>query len=211
MLSLTLLFLACIANIANSATDNRLWNAVSNGNSTLVEEILKQKDYDPLHFGRLYLEIAAQNSLYNRERDTLNDMSKHIPDILKDVWEYMFGYVNPYVHVIEVLLKYGADPYQRNDEGRTAYEHYMQYVVWYPNPEIERLLNPEILTQEKLQLGFYYAVWDHDLTTMGEFLQLGADPTILFNGKTFCDIATHNGFPLSGSPGNLTEVLKMLC
>jgi len=102
--------------------ESQLWNAVSNGDLPLVEALIDQgANVSRRHWGRTYLEIAAQNSLYNRASD-------------------MLGYANPWVPVIELLIRHGADPKQVNSEGLTPYEHYCQYVSWYPNPDVKRLL-----------------------------------------------------------------------
>jgi len=116
----------CTSNITEtpinvSATQLKLWRAVRNGNVTEVERLLDQ-GANPQGAHRPFLDIAAQNSLYNRFGD-------------------MIGLENPWVTIVRILVYRGADPRSVNDIGMTPYQHYIQYVMWYPNPEIERLLN----------------------------------------------------------------------
>ena len=99
-----------------------LWNAVSNGNVILTRELLAQgADPTVLLYGRSYLEIAAQNSLYRRLEDVI-------------------GLPNPYVPVIEALLECGADPNQLTARLMTPYDNYEACIMFYPHPDIHRLL-----------------------------------------------------------------------
>ena len=120
MIRTTILLMFLSANAVPS--DSQLWNAVSNGELPLVQELLEQgADPTSRHHGRTYLEIAAQNSLNNRMND-------------------MLGITNPWVPVIEVLIRHGANPKQVNLLGHTPFEHYEQYVLLYPSPGIVKLL-----------------------------------------------------------------------
>lgn len=100
----------------------KLWLAVRSGKIAEVETLLDQ-GANPAGAHRPFLDIAAQNSLYNRMGD-------------------VFGLHNPWVDIVRILVERGADPKSVNSLGMTPYQHYLQYVIWYPNPEIERLLNP---------------------------------------------------------------------
>jgi len=99
-----------------------LWAAVRSADYFEVEKLLEQgANPNSLYHGRTYLEIAAQNSLYNRFSDIV-------------------GRHNEWIPIIELLIKYGANPSQVNEKGLTPYQHYLQYVLVYPNPEIKALL-----------------------------------------------------------------------
>ena len=124
IVSLFLMFLVLLSSVQADVSPHSLWNAVGNGNVSRVQILLDQgADPTELLYGRTYLEIAAQNSLYNRVGDVL-------------------GLENPWVPVMDLLVQYGADPQQINEGGLTPYEHYMKYVLWYPNPDVAQILRP---------------------------------------------------------------------
>ena len=150
-----------------------LWYAVRNADLPKVEDLLmKGADPSSLYQGRTYLEIAAQNSLQNRFQD-------------------MMGLPNPWIPVIEALVQCGADPKQVNHQLLTPYQHYRRYVLWYPNPEIERLLNlevmprPHYLTQDLLRL----AIIKGDYERVHDLLDQGANVSELTYGNTFLGLA----------------------
>lgn len=166
-----------------------LWNAASNGNATRVEELLLVGADPTLPFqGIVLLELVAKNSLYNRFYD-------------------LIGVPNPWVSVIEVLLLNGADPAQRDEEGRTPYEHYEQFVVWYPNPDIKRLLNPPPRRYDTLQRLLRFAVCSGDAARVALRLQQGADPTALSYERSFLELAAHNSHKYEGDWAQIIRIL----
>jgi ankyrin repeat protein len=166
-----------------------LWNAAANGDAVRVKELLQQgANPTELRFGRTYLDIAAQNSLFNRFSDLL-------------------GLENPWISVIEVLLDYGADPAQSNAAGRTPYEHYREYVLWYPHPEIQRLLATPSNTQKVLQNLLRFAVQKGDPARVEMRIEQGADPCALSYGKTFLELAARNSAHYAGEWIRVIRVL----
>jgi ankyrin repeat protein len=168
-----------------------LWNAVANGDATRVEELLRAGADPTLPFqGRTLLELAAQNSLHNRFFD-------------------LVGVPNPWVLVIETLLQYGADPAQKNAEGRTPYEYYEQLVIWYPNPDIARLLNPSPPSPKTLQNLLRFAVCAGDPVRTELRIEQGANPRALSYGRTFLELAAHNSNKYKGE-GDWKRVIRIL-
>ena len=102
--------------------EDYMWNAVSNGEDIVVANLIEDGvDVNKLHFGRSYLEIAAQNSINYRVAD-------------------IFGLYNPYVDIIRILIDAGADPHIKNYKGRTPLQHYDQFIILRRNCEIYSLL-----------------------------------------------------------------------
>ena len=168
---------------------DQLWKAVRNGNTDLAEEVLVEgADPTQLYRGRTFLEIAAQNTLYHRFYD-------------------LIGVPNPWVPVIETLIRHGANPAQKNVEGRTPFEHYLQYVAWYPNPAVARLLNPPPRSHSKLQNLLRFAVCAGDPARVEMWIELGADPRERSYGRTFLELAAHNSHKYEG---DWREVLRVL-
>jgi len=166
-----------------------LSNSVAKGDAKRVEELLLQgANPTELRFGRTYLEIAAQNSLFNRFGDLL-------------------GLENPWISVIEVLLDYGADPNQTNDVGRTPYEHYHYYVLWYPHPAIQRMLDTPSNTQKTLQNLLRFAVQKGDPARVEMRIEQGADPSALSYGKTYLELAARNSAHYAGDWIRVIHVL----
>ena len=151
-----------------------LWNAVSIGNATLTEDLLVQgANPNELHYGRSYIEIAAQNSLTNRVSDLL-------------------GFPNPWVSVIKTLVRYGANPYQMNYDGLTPYEQYKQGISWYPNKDVQRLLTSPVRSHTSLQNLLRFAVCEGNPERVAMRIEQGADPRELSYGSTFLELAAMN-------------------
>ena len=102
--------------------EDYLWNAVSNGEDIVVANLIEDGvDVNKLHYGRSYLEIAAQNSIHYRFAD-------------------MLGLHNPYIDVIKILIDAGANPHIKNHKGKTPLQHYDQFIILRRNCEIYSLL-----------------------------------------------------------------------
>lgn len=170
-----------------------LWNAVSNGNATYVEElILAGADPTIPLFGRPVLEIAAQNLHYERFTELL-------------------GFPNKRISVIETLIRYGANPKQKNTYGITPLERYLDGILLYPNPKVVRLLDPPPRTQAKLQILLRFAVCSGDPARVETRIEQGADPTQLSFGRTFLELAAHNSHKYNiTSTHEWIEVLRVL-
>jgi hypothetical protein len=116
-----------LANTNNQYTNDKLnmslYNAAGNGDTNLVKTLIVDYGADPnYHDYVTILGITAQNSLYNRISD-------------------VFGFNNPWVDTMEVLVSHGADPCKLDTNNNTAYQQYMQYVKFYPHPDIKKMLD----------------------------------------------------------------------
>jgi len=98
--------------------------AIGNANLTLVEKLSDGCNPNQMIIGQTQLGLAALKSMERSRR-----------------WDDLMGIPNPLIPVIKFLLSKGADPCKVNYINKTAYEYYMYYVVWYPNPEIKELLD----------------------------------------------------------------------
>lgn len=108
----------------NNIYCNKQLKAIGNGNLTLVEKLSDSCDPNEYILGQTQLGFAALKSMERSRR-----------------WNDLIGIPNPLIPIIKFLLFKGADPCKLNYKNETAYEHYINYVVWYPNPEIKELLD----------------------------------------------------------------------
>ena len=99
--------------------------AIGNANITKVQHlIIAGCNPNQYIIGQTQLGLAALKSMERSRR-----------------WDDLMGVPNPLIPIIKLLLENGADPCKFNYRNETAYEYYMNYVVWYPNPEIKELLD----------------------------------------------------------------------
>jgi ankyrin repeat protein len=167
-----------------------MWNAVSNANLPLVRSLLDSgENPNALHQGMSYLQIAAQNSLYHRVSD-------------------VFGFENPYIPVMDLLVHYGADPTLKNSLGLTPYEHYNQNILLYPSPEIKRILDPSPLQHTTLQRLLRFAVCSGRPYRIKTLIKMGADPTELSYGKTLRSLAIRNSKVYNRDWNSVLEILN---
>jgi len=126
IIKLTIIFLLTIIKISadktNIQNEIRMWYAIRNGNLTTIKSLIKDVPVNNMIKWQTQVALAAQRTLLRRELD-------------------FFGFNNPYVTNLEYLIDMGADPCLVNGEGRTPYQHYMQYVMFYPNPRVKLLLD----------------------------------------------------------------------
>lgn len=108
----------------NTKFENKreMWYALRYGNLTSIKRLINDVPPNTLISYQTQVALVAQRSLLNRDLD-------------------IFGIENTWIPIVEFLLDNGADPCLVNGQGRTPYEHYMQYVYLYPNPQIKNLLD----------------------------------------------------------------------
>ena len=102
--------------------ERRMWYAIRNGNLTSIKSLIDFVPPNKMIKWQTPVALAAQRTLLHRLFDP-------------------FGIYNPYITNLEYFIDMGADPCLVNGEGRTPYEHYMQFVTFYPHPRVKELLD----------------------------------------------------------------------
>jgi len=122
-----ILFLFAIASVSTTQNTNiddkrSMWYAIRHGNLTTIKRLINDVPPNTIINWQTPVALAAQRTLLNRHYDFL-------------------GFDNSRLPILEFLLDNGGDPCLVNGQGRTPYEHYMQFVMLYPNPEVKKRLD----------------------------------------------------------------------
>ena len=124
MWTIIMSLLIIITNADKNAVqkERNMWYAIRNGNLNAIKTLIDDVPANKMIKWQTPVALAAQRTLLRRELD-------------------FFGFDNPYVTNLEYFIEMGADPCLVNGEGRTPYQHYMQYVQIYPNSRVKELLD----------------------------------------------------------------------